>query len=140
MAKSAIDEIKKNVSGITIVRYTVPGMKDLPVAAKKLIEEQSCDIVMALGMPGKKKIDKTCAHEASQGIIQAQLMTNKHIIEVFVHEDEAKTDKELGKLMDGRAREHAVNAINLLFHPERLTRMAGTGQREGYEDAKPIGI
>jgi len=34
MAKSAIDEIKKNVSGITIVRYTVPGMKDLPVAAK----------------------------------------------------------------------------------------------------------
>ena len=140
MAKSAIDEIKKNVSGITIVRYTVPGMKDLPVAAKKLIEEQSCDIVMALGMPGKKKIDKTCAHEASQGIIQAQLMTNRHIIEVFVHEDEAKTDKELGKLMDARAREHAVNAINLLFHPERLTRMAGTGQREGYEDAKPIGI
>jgi riboflavin synthase len=67
-------------------------------------------------------------------------MTNRHIIEVFVHEDEAKTDKELGKLMDARAREHAVNAINLLFHPERLTRMAGTGQREGYEDAKPIGI
>jgi riboflavin synthase len=42
--------------------------------------------------------------------------------------------------MDRRAREHAVNAINLLFHPERLTRIAGTGQREGYEDAEPIGI
>jgi len=140
MAKSAIDEIKKNVSGITIVRYTVPGMKDLPVAAKKLIEEKECDIVMALGMPGKKKIDKTCAHEASQGIIRAQLMTNKHIIEVFVHEDEAETDKELAKLMDRRAREHALNVINILFYPDRLTKMAGTGQREGYEDAGAVGV
>lgn len=140
MAKSAIDELKKNASGITIVRYTVPGMKDLPVAAKKLIEEKECDIVMALGMPGKENIDKTCAHEASQGIIQAQLATNKHIIEVFIHEDEAETDKELAKLMDRRAREHALNVINLLFYPERLTKMAGTGQREGYDDAEAIGL
>jgi len=140
MAKSAIDEIKKNVSGITIVRYTVPGMKDLPVAAKKLIVEQDCDIVMALGMPGKADKDKVCAHEASQGIIRAQLMTNKHIIEVFVHEDEAETDKELAKLMDRRAREHALNVINILFYPDRLTKMAGTGQREGYEDAGAIEI
>ena len=140
MAKAAIDELKKNVSGITIVRYTVPGMKDLPVAAKKLIVEQECDIVMALGMPGKADKDRTCAHEASQGIIHAQLMTNKHIIEVFVHEDEAETDKELGKLMDSRAREHAMNVINILFYPERLTKMAGTGQREGYKDAEAIGV
>ncbi len=140
MAKAAIDELKKNVSGITIVRYTVPGMKDLPVAAKKLIVEQECDIVMALGMPGKADKDRTCAHEASQGIIHAQLMTNKHIIEVFVHEDEAETDKELGKLMDRRAREHAMNVINILFYPERLTKMAGTGQREGYKDAEAIGV
>ena len=140
MAKSAIDEIKKNVSGITIVRYTVPGMKDLPVAAKKLIEEQECDIVMAFGMPGKADKDKVCAHEASQGIIRAQLMTNKHIIEVFVHEDEAETDKELAKLMDRRAREHALNVINILFYPDRLTKMAGTGQREGYEDAGAVGV
>ena len=140
MAKAAVDEIKKNVSGVAIVRYTVPGMKDLPVAAKKLLEEKDCDIVMALGMPGKEKIDKTCAHEASQGIIQAQLATNKHIIEVFVHEDEAETDKKLAKLMDARAREHALNVINLLFYPERLTKKAGTGQREGYEDAEPIGV
>ena len=69
MAKAAIDELKKNVSGISIIRYTVPGMKDLPVAAKKLLVEQDCDIVMALGMPGKADKDKVCAHEASQGII-----------------------------------------------------------------------
>ncbi|ODS42805.1 MAG: riboflavin synthase, partial [Candidatus Altiarchaeales archaeon IMC4] len=109
MAKAAIDEIKKNAGGIGIARKTVPGVKDLPVACKKLIDEEGCDIVMALGMPGKEAIDKVCAHEASTGIIQAQLMTNTHIIEVFVHEDEAKSEKEMVRLMDKRAREHALN-------------------------------
>ncbi len=86
MGKIAIDELKKGAS-VEIERYTVPGVKDLPVACKILIEEKGCNIVMALGMPGREAIDKMCAHEASQGIIQAQLMTNRHIIEVFVHED-----------------------------------------------------
>jgi riboflavin synthase len=134
MAAAAIDELKKHMGGVGVVRYTVPGVKDLPVACKKLIEEKECDLVMAFGMPGKETIDKTCAHEASTGIIQAQLMTNTHIIEVFVHEDEAQSEKELARLMDKRAREHALNAINLLYHPGRLTRMAGTGQRQGGRD------
>ncbi len=138
MAKAAIDEIKKNAGGIGIARKTVPGVKDLPVACKKLIDEEGCDIVMALGMPGKEAIDKVCAHEASTGIIQAQLMTNTHIIEVFVHEDEAKSEKELARLMDKRAREHALNVLNLIFHPERLTKMAGTGQRQGGADAGAV--
>ncbi|HEC76879.1 MAG TPA: riboflavin synthase [Thermoplasmatales archaeon] len=135
MAKEAIDEIRKNIVSVKIERYTVPGIKDLPVAVKKLIEERGCDIVMAFGMPGKAQIDKQCAHEASMGLIQVQLMTNKHVIEVFVHEDEAKDEKELKWLAKRRAREHALNAINLLFYPERLTKKAGTGQREGFEDA-----
>ncbi len=50
---------------------------------------------MALGMPGGKEKDKLCAHEASQGLQLAMLMTNTHIIEVFVHEDEAENDTEL---------------------------------------------
>lgn len=140
MARDAIDEIKKNVGGVKIVRYTVPGIKDLPVACKKLIEEQECELVIALGMPGKKLIDKTCAHEASVGMIQAQLMTNTHVIEVFVHEDEAETESELAELAERRAREHALNAVKLLFHPKDLQREAGTGQRQGYEDAGPIKV
>jgi len=135
MASAAIDELKKNLGGIGIARYTVPGVKDLPVACKKLIEERKCDIVMAFGMPGKEAVDKTCAHEASLGIIQAQLMTNTHILEVFVHEDEAETEKQLAKLMEKRAREHALNAIKILYRPEQLTREAGTGQRQGGRDA-----
>ena len=94
---------------------------------------------MALGMPGPKPIDKTCAHEASAGLIMAQLMTNTHIIEVFVHEDEAKSERELAFLAERRTREHAANVVKLLYYPERLTREAGTGQREGFEDARPVG-
>ena len=138
LAKSAIDELKSQDTGFKIVRYTVPGIKDLPVACKKLFEERDCDIVMALGMPGSKPIDKQCAHEASIGLIQTQLMCSKHIIEVFIHEDEAGDEKELAWLSDRRAREHALNVINLLFHPESLTKQAGKGLREGFEDAGSV--
>ncbi|MDD5143121.1 riboflavin synthase [Methanoregula sp.] len=136
MGAVAVDELKKHAS-VAIERVTVPGIKDLPVACKKLIEERRCDIVMALGMPGGKDKDKMCAHEASTGLIQCQLMTNTHIIEVFVHEDEAKDDRELAWLMEQRTREHAVNAVKLVLHPKELERQAGTGQRQGFEDAGP---
>ena len=138
MGGAAIDELKSMGTGFRIVRYTVPGIKDLPVAAKKLLEEGECDIVMALGMPGAAAQDKICAHEASTGLIAAQLMTNKHIIEVFVHEDEAPDERTLGWLAERRAAEHALNVIRLLYYPEKLIRMAGTGQRQGYEDAGAI--
>jgi len=138
MGKSAIDELKSSNTGFKIVRYTVPGIKDLPVACKKLFEEQNCDIIMALGMPGPKPIDKQCAHEASNALIQTQLLCNKHILEVFVFEDEAKDDKELAWLADRRAREHALNALDLIFKPENLVKKAGKGLREGFEDAGPL--
>jgi riboflavin synthase len=136
MGAVAIDELKKHAT-VAIERISVPGIKDLPVACKKLIEERRCDIVMALGMPGGKDRDKMCAHEASQGLIMCQLMTNTHIIEVFVHEDEAKDDRELAWLMEQRTREHAVNAVKLILRPKDLEREAGTGQRQGFEDAGP---
>ncbi|MFA4850514.1 MAG: riboflavin synthase [Methanoregula sp.] len=136
MGAIAIDELKKHAS-VAIERTTVPGIKDLPVACKKLIEERRCDIVIALGMPGGKEKDRLCAHEASQGLITCQLMTNTHIIEVFVHEDEAKDGKELAWLAEQRTREHAVNAVKLILRPRDLENEAGTGQRQGFEDAGP---
>ncbi len=137
MARTAMSTLRSE-SSAEIVRYTVPGIKDLPVAAKRLLEENGCDIVMVLGMPGAADKDKMCAHEASSGLIMAQLMTNKHIIEVFVHEDEAPDEKTLAWLAERRTAEHAQNVIRLLYYPEKLTRLAGTGQRQGYEDAGPI--
>ena len=58
-----------------VLRATVPGFKDLAVAAKRMIELDRAAIVVACGMPGSAEVDKVCAHEASQGIMQAQLMT-----------------------------------------------------------------
>jgi len=136
MGRIAADEIRKRAS-VGLERSVVPGIKDLPVACKKLIEERGCDLVMALGMPGGAEKDKICAHEASQGLILCQLMTNKHIIEVFVHEDEAKDAKELAWLMERRTREHAVNAVRLALYPKELEKLAGTGQRQGFEDVGP---
>jgi riboflavin synthase len=136
MAAAAVDELK-GLCSVKFERRTVPGIKDLPVEAKKLLDE-GCDIAMVFGMPGAKPIDKQCAHEASLGIIMAKLMTNKHIIEVFVFEDEAGDEKQLAELAERRAREHARNVYRLLFKPEELTKLAGTGQREGGPDAGPI--
>jgi len=133
----AIDELKGHEAAIKIERVTVPGIKDLPCAARRLIDG-GCDLVMALGMPGPEEIDKQCAHEASQGLILIQALTSIHIIEVFVHMNEAADDKELKWLVDHRTREHAQNVIDLLFHPDRLTKQAGTGQRQGFKNAGPI--
>ena len=44
--------------------------------------------MVALAMPGRAAIDQVCAHEASQGIMLAQLLTTTHVLEVFVHENE----------------------------------------------------
>ena len=137
MAKFAVDAIRKN-STAKIERYTVPGFKDLPVAAKKLIEEYNCDIVIACAMAGPLPIDEQCAHEASLGIQQAQLMTNTHILEVFVHMSESKDEKEIFEIAKNRAEKHALNALRLLKGKTALTKDAGTGRRQGKEDEKRI--
>ncbi len=131
---------RENPVTIGTPRRTVPGFKDLPVASKKLIEEDGCDLVLALGQAGPEPIDKQCAHEASLGLQRAQLATNTHILEVFVHTDEVDEDAhgELRWLAEARAREHALNACWLIFEPERMRKLAGTGQREGYPDEGPI--
>ncbi len=138
MGSAAEDELRSLGRGVRTIRRTVPGVKDLPVECKKLIDEEGCELVMALGMPGKEPIDKMCAHEASMGLIQAQLMTDTHIIEVFVHMDEAPDERQLEELALARTREHARNAHLLLFRPEALRAQAGTGQRQGFRDAGPV--
>ena len=122
----------------SVVAQTVPGFKDLAVAAKNLIERDGCSIVVALGMPGSAPIDKQCAHEAALGIMQAQLMTSTPILEVFVHEDEADVPKVLASVFENRSRKHARNAYWMLFEPDQLSRRAGQGVRQGFDDAGPL--
>jgi riboflavin synthase len=141
MGAEALDELKQCPgygSRFEVVRRTVPGFKDLAVECKRLIEQQDCRIVVALGMPGKAAIDQVCAHEASQGLMQAQLMTSTHILEVFVHENEEDDPALLAAVCKDRARKHALNAYWMLYEPEQLVRKAGQGVRQGYEDAGPI--
>jgi len=142
MAAEAVDELKQCPGfgeRFEVVRRTVPGVKDLGVACKKLIEEERCSIVVALGMPGKAAIDQVCAHEASQGMMLAQLLTNTHVLEVFVHENEEEDPERLAGVCVDRARKHARNAYWMLYEPDQLTRRAGQGVRQGYGDAGPIG-
>ncbi|MDA8309343.1 MAG: riboflavin synthase [Actinomycetota bacterium] len=141
MGAEAVDELQQCPGygeRFEVVRRTVPGFKDLAVAAKRLIERDGCAIVVALGMPGRAPIDKTCAHEASTGIMMAQLMTSTPILEVFVHEDEEEDPADLVAVMKDRSRKHARNAYWMLYEPEQLARRAGRGVRQGHADAGPI--
>ena len=141
MGAQAVDELASCPGygqRFEVVRRTVPGFKDLAVAAKRMIEGDGCRIVVALGMPGRAAIDKQCAHEASTGIMMAQLMTSTPILEVFVHEDEEDDPADLAPVFRERSRKHARNAYWMLYQPEELVRRAGQGVRQGYEDAGPI--
>jgi riboflavin synthase len=127
--------ISDSGESVELIRYTVPGIKDLPVACKKLLKE--CDIAIALGMPGGKEIDRQCAHEASLGLMHTQLMTEKHIIEVFVHLDEG-SEKEILQVCKNRTYKHTLNAIALLKGSHTLQKYAGKGLRQGFDDEGPI--
>jgi riboflavin synthase len=139
MAKDVIAVLEEYTGRIQYKRYTVPGIKDLPVASKILLNQRGCDLVIALGMPGPKAYDKVSAKTASEGLMQVQLTTEKHILEVFIHEDEGlEDDTYLKEIMQDRARSHAQNAVYLLLDPQKLTDMAGQGIRQGYPDARPV--
>lgn len=121
-----------------LVRATVPGIKDLAVACKRLVEREKCSIVLALGMPGRADLDWLSAHEASLGLMAAQLLTSTPILQVFVHEIESEDPTELRNIAHHRAARHAINAYWMLYEPERLRERAGKGIRQGSADADPL--
>ena len=133
MGGIVIRALQGNAAGVRIERYTVPGIKDLGVACKRMLDA-GCDIAIACGMPGPEAVDKQSAHVASTGLQFAMMLSGKHIVEIFVHLDEAKSPKELEALCHNRCSEHALNALALLKGPTALTGKAGTGQRQGYQD------
>jgi len=108
-------EAKVNRWEILIVKKTVPGVKDIPVAMLRLLE-QGCCAGIALGMPGKMPI------------------------EVFVHEDEGENDAGLAQIMRDRASKHALNLLWMLFAPQELSKRAGSGERQGKENAKKLDL
>ncbi len=137
--KTLLEHAKKRGWEIQVVRYTVPGVKDLPVANKMLLTNEKCDLAVSLGMVGREPVDAVCGHEASTGNIAVQVQTGKHVIEVFVHENEARgSEEKLAQIMRHRTVEHCINALELLFDQQALTKRAGTGKRQGGPDASFI--
>ena len=137
MAEYAVRALQARGTGFKVIRSTVPGIKDLPVACRRLFLE-GADLCLALGMPGKADYDKTCAHEASLGLMYASVLEAKPVVECFVFEGEASGPKELATLARRRAEEHALNAYAMLFRPRDLARHAGEGLRQGFPDAGPV--
>jgi len=131
MGTAALNEL--GAFAVRVVRITVPGIKDLGVECKRQLDA-GADIALALGMVGGADIDRQCAHEASLGIQMAKIATSKHIIEAFVHENEARNEKDLVSLFDDRTRKHARNAARMVLDPTGLVAHAGQGLRQGRRD------
>lgn len=138
MGEMAIDELKKNYPDADFVRRTVPGIKDIPVECKRLFSTENCDVCLALGMVGGAPVDQVCAHEAGSALQDVKLEKGKHIIEAFIHENEAWSGKELFEVIDNRVRKHLHNAVLIIENPEELQKNAGKGVRQGKEDEGPL--
>ncbi|ALU11723.1 riboflavin synthase [Ignicoccus islandicus DSM 13165] len=137
MASEAIKVLRKKVPGLKVKRYTVPGIKDIAVAVKKLFDE-GCDAAMTFGWVGPTQTDKYSYLAMSIALQMVQINYGRHVIDVTVHEDEAEPIK-LKEIALGRAREHAENlAVILTKGPQGLTPLAGTGQRQGWPDVGPL--
>ena len=133
------ETLKRMLPGYRIIRYTVPGIKDLPGAAKRLITQEGCDGVITLGWVGKEQVDKYSYIASSIGLILVELLTDKIVIDVTIHEDEDPDPNELKNIALNRARKHAENLARLLHYgPTSLSREAGTGRRQGRGDVGPL--
>jgi riboflavin synthase len=137
MGRVAVETLAKEAPDLVVERVTVPGVKDLPAAARRAYD-RGFDAVVACGMVGPEEVDKTCGHEASLGLMQLRVLFGRPLLEVFVHMDEAADDAELLFLARERTREHAINCAWMLLAPEKLVALAGTGQRQGFADAGPV--
>lgn len=133
MGAIVVRALQAEATGFRVERYTVPGIKDLAVACRRLFDA-GCDLVVACGMPGPEPVDKQSAHVASTGLQYAQVLAGRHVVEVFVHLDEARDARELASVVQNRCEEHARNALALLRGPTALTPRAGTGRRQGFAD------
>ncbi len=140
MASHAVEVLRSLMPDARIVRRTVPGIKDIPVEMKRMIEEFGCEGGMTFGWVGPSLVDKIAYAVYSLALQLVQLEAGIHVIDVTVHEDEAETEDELYRIAVDRARKHAENLYYLLRQPERLAEMAGTGRRQGRPDVGPITV
>ncbi len=137
MGSIAVEVLERRLPGYRIERYTVPGIKDLPGAARRAIDS-GCDAVITLGWVGRREADKYSYLAMSVGLVMLEVLTGKLVIDVTVHEDESSDPRELYEIATDRVRKHAENLAILVKNPKGLVRYAGKGLRQGYENAGPL--
>ncbi len=135
MARFAVEELKSLRPATRILRLTVPGIKNTPYGAKRLIDA-GCEGVLVLGWIGPTTVDKISYAVASMGLVMLQLETGVPIVDVTVHEDEAHHQRELVNVAEDRTRKHARNLLLLLTGD--LSGQAGMGLRQGRRDVGPL--
>jgi len=132
-----------HITDAKLERYTVPGFKDLAAVARRSIDS-GADIVLALAMPGPEPIDESCAKDASYGLQMVQALTGVSVLEIFVHmsealnEDGSVNEPKLIDICENRCREHADNALRMVYRPEEMIKRAGSGRRQGGPDIGSI--
>ncbi len=138
MGSVAEGVLKELLPDYRVTRYTVPGIKDLPGAAKRLID-MGCEGVITLGWVGPSQVDKYSYLAMSVGLITLSVLTGKVIVDVTVHEDESDDPRELREIAINRARAHAENLAKLLKGGlDALRPLAGQGIRQGRPSVGPI--
>ena len=141
MGAEALDELAScpgHGTVFEVVHRTVPGFKDLAVAAKRLIENEGCRIVVALGMPGKAADRQGLRPRGLHGDHAGPADHHHPHPRGLRPRERGGRPGRPGRGVRNRARNHARNAYWMLYEPEQLTRRAGQGVRQGYEDAGPL--
>ena len=137
MGDIAEEVISRGLPGYRVERITVPGIKDLPGAARRAFDA-GCKAAITLGWVGKREADRLSYLAMSTGLIVLQVITGMTVIDVTVHEDEADDPDELKRIAVERARDHARNLVLMLKDPGALRSLAGKGIRQGYPDVGPL--
>lgn len=138
MAKYALEVLFEHIPDLDVTRFTVPGIKDLPAVARRLMDE-GCEAVMTFGWVGPTSVDKYSYLAMSIGLALLQVLMGRHIVDVTVHEDEVADEESLRAIAIDRARKHALNLARLLLYGGKgLTPYAGKGLRQGAPDVGPI--
>jgi riboflavin synthase len=124
---------------VAVLRYTVPGFKDLAPEVKRLLTDDGCDIALALGWAGGEAIDERSAMIADAGLMLVKVLTGKHVLAAFVHVEESRDNAEkLVSICMNRVEGHAEHALMLLHDRAALNTLAGSGRRQGEENVGAI--
>ncbi|MEM4089869.1 MAG: riboflavin synthase, partial [Thermoplasmatales archaeon] len=100
--------------------------------------DEGCDGVITLGWVGRTMLDKYSYLATSIGLINAQLMVRKHVMDVTVHEDEVE-ESQLAELARDRTVKHSRNLVMLVTGGGMaLQSKAGKGLRQGYNNIGQI--